>query len=153
MLGPLVNPSNPTHHYTGTYNLPLARLYNYLFQQDESQYVVVHSLDGYDEISLTGACKWYGSGGEFIFNPDDWNLTVLNQESLFGGNTIKEAATIFVRVIEGKGTEAQTNAVIANAAAALYCLHPENTIQHHLDIARETLESGKAFQTFKNTIG
>jgi anthranilate phosphoribosyltransferase len=153
MLGPLVNPAHPTHHFAGTYNLPLARLYNYLFQQEGCRYVIVHSLDGYDEISLTGPCKWYGSEGEFIFHPDDWNLPTVKQESLFGGNTVKEAASIFIKVIEGKGTDAQTNAVVANAASALYCLNPESTIHHHLHIAREMLISGKAFQKFKQTIG
>ena len=102
MLGPLVNPANPAFHFTGTYNLQLARLYHYLFQQQGSKYVVVHALDGYDEISLTSACKWYSNDNEFIFTPYDWGLSVLKQEMLFGGDSVKEAAEIFVRVLQGQ---------------------------------------------------
>lgn len=153
MLGPLVNPALPSHRFTGTYSLQLARLYHYLFQQQQGRYVVVHGLDGYDEISLTAGCKWYGNDEEFIFHPADWNLPVLKQEMIFGGNTVKEAADIFLAVIKGKGTEAQNAVVAANAAAALRCLHPGKTITDCLAEAREVLISQKAFQTFKQTIG
>lgn len=153
MLGPLVNPARPSHRFTGTYNLQLARLYHYLFQQDQCKYVVVHGLDGYDEISLTSGCKYYSNEDEFIFYPKDWSLPFLKQEELFGGNTLKEATNIFVRVLEGKGTESQQAVVIANAAAALRCLHPEKKITDCVTQARESLVSGKAFETFKKTIG
>ncbi|MBL0309818.1 MAG: anthranilate phosphoribosyltransferase [Bacteroidetes bacterium] len=152
MLGPLVNPACPSHRFTGTYNLQLARLYHYLFQQEDCHYTVVHALDGYDEISLTAGCKYYSNDEEFIFYPPDWNLPELKQEMLFGGNTIKEAADIFVRVLEAKGTEAQHAVVIANAAAALHCLQPTTLIGDCVDSATDALVSGKALKTFKRTI-
>ena len=152
MLGPLVNPARPSHHYTGTYNLQLARLYNYLFQQEGCRYAVVHALDGYDEISLTAGCKWYGNNKEFIFYAEDWNLSPVTQDMLFGGNTVKEAADIFIRVLEGKGSKAQNEVVIANAAAALHCLHPHLSIAACVDNAREALASGRAFQILKQII-
>lgn len=149
MLGPLVNPARPSHHYTGTYNLQLARLYHYLFQQEGCRYTVVHALDGYDEISLTAGCKWYSNDDEFIFYAGDWNLSPVSQDMLFGGNTVKEAANIFVRVLEGKGSTAQNEVVIANAAAALHCLHPHRKMIDCIETAKESLASGRAFQILK----
>ena len=152
MLGPLVNPANPTFHFTGTYNLQLARLYHYLFQEQGDNYVIVHSLDGYDEISLTSPCKWYSSSEEFIFTATDWGLPQMKQELLFGGNSVKEAANIFITVLEGKGTEAQNTVVSANAAAALHCMAPEAAISGQMALAAEILLSGKALKTFKKLI-
>src|SRR5210317_386114 len=57
ILGPLVNPSFPKNQIVGVYSLELARLYSYLFQKTKKNYAIIHSLDGYDEISLTGATK------------------------------------------------------------------------------------------------
>jgi len=57
MLGPLVNPVMPTYQLLGVYNLPLLRLYNYTYQESRTRFAVVHSLNGYDEISLTGDSK------------------------------------------------------------------------------------------------
>lgn len=159
MLGPLVNPVRPSHHFTGTYSLQLARLYHYLFQQQAClpagqacRYTVVHGLDGYDEISLTAGCKVYSNDDEYIFYAGDWKLLPVTQEQLFGGNTVKEAAEIFVKVLEGKGTQPQNEVVIANAAAALHCFFPDKDIMDCISHARETLASGRAFQTFKQTL-
>ena len=152
MLGPLVNPANPTHRLAGTYSLPLARLYHYLFQQQACKYVVVHSLDGYDEISLTAPCKWYSDKEEGIFKPEEWNMSTLAPQSIAGGNSVKENAEIFIKVLQGNGSGAQTSVVTANAAAALKCIHPNKNIIECLNLAKETLQSGRAFQTFKKTI-
>ena len=149
MLGPLVNPAQPSHRYTATYNLQLARLYHYFFQSTGCRYTVVHSLDGYDEISLTGQCKLYSNETEFIFTPQDWNLPQLSANELFGGDTVKEAAEIFINVLSGKGTFAQQAVVAANAGAALHCLYPGKEIAENIASAKQALESGKAFQIFK----
>jgi anthranilate phosphoribosyltransferase len=152
MLGPLVNPALPTFHFTGTYHLHLARLYHYLFQQDNTRYVVVHSLDGYDEISLTAACKWYSNEDEFLFTASDWDLPDLKQEMLFGGESVKEAAEIFIRILQGDGSMAQNAVVSANAAAALHCINPDKAIKIQIEEAKEVLLSGKAFKIFKQLI-
>ena len=149
MLGPLVNPANPTYHFTGTYNLQLARLYHYLFQQQGDKYVVVHSLDGYDEISLTAPCKWYSDNREFIFTANDWNLPELKQEMLFGGNTVQEAAELFTTVLQGWGTAAQNAVISANSGAALHCIDPGTSVNDQIAVASEILLSGKAFEIFK----
>jgi len=149
MLGPLVNPSFPKKQMTGVFSLELARLYAYLFQQTETDYMVVHSLDGYDEVSLTGNFKIITNGDERILNPADLGLNTFNPEELSGGATIDEAAKIFLSVLENQSTRAQKEVAIANAAMALYCANNANGLDASVAQARESLESGKALKCFK----
>lgn len=151
-LGPLVNPARTKKQSTGVYQLKLARLYHYLLQQDAKDYAVIHSIDGYDEVSLTSEVQYFSSTGEYFLSPDDFGMKKLNQESLFGGNTLEEAASIFVEIIQNEGTEAQNNAVIANAAVGIQCFEKEKTLTDCVAIAAESLQSGKANQVLKNLI-
>ena len=107
MLGPIVNPSFPKYQMVGVFNLELARLYQYVFQQTEKQYAIVHALDGYDEISLTGNVKIKTNHWEKILSPSQFGKKKLTQESLFGGDTVAEAAKIFVNVLENNATNPQ----------------------------------------------
>lgn len=152
MLGPLVNPASPISQMTGVYSLELARVYNYLFQKTEKKYAVVHSLDGYDEVSLTGAFKVSTPEGERIINPADWNLQQVTAAQISGGETITEARTIFTNILEGKGTQAQNSVIAANSAIALRCVNPKLSNDEALSIATESLLSGKALQSFKTLI-
>jgi anthranilate phosphoribosyltransferase len=150
MLGPLVNPSFPNHQMVGVFNLEVARLYNYLFQDEKDfQFNIIHSLDGYDEISLTGDVKSYGPQGEQLLQPEDWGLQALNPETIFGGKTVEEAAGIFVSVLKNEATEDQTNVVLANSASAIRVFEPEKSLQECVALARESLLSGKAFESLK----
>ncbi|TAE57152.1 MAG: anthranilate phosphoribosyltransferase [Bacteroidetes bacterium] len=151
MLGPMVNPAFPQKQLVGVFNLELARLYAYLYQQTDKRFVILHALDGYDEVSLTGPCKYISNDGEHLVQPEDMGFRRLAQEELFGGNTVPEAAEIFTRVLRNQGTEAQHSAVLANAAMAIYCYFPGTSLADALLQARESLESGKAagvFDTF-----
>jgi anthranilate phosphoribosyltransferase len=149
MLGPLVNPAMPRNQLLGVYNLPLLRIYSYSFQQSGNRFAVVHSLDGYDEISLTDSFKVVTGQSEHIYSPEELGLARNAEADLFGGDTIEKAATIFGQVLAGTATPAQNNCVIANAAFAIRVLCPEKTISACLDEARESLESAKALQKFK----
>lgn len=151
-LGPLVNPAKTKKQFVGVYNLKLARLYHYLLQQDNKDYVVVHSLDGYDEISLTSSVQYFSSEGEQLLQPIDFGLPTNTQQELFGGETLNDALTIFKQVISNQGTQAQTNAVLANAAAGIQCFESEKSLPECIAIAREALESGKANQLLKKLI-
>lgn len=153
MLGPMVNPAFPKNQLVGVFNLELARLYNYLYQQTDKNFTILHSLDGYDEISLTGKFKMYSNQEEKLFAPEDLHFQTLQQEQLFGGNTIEKSAGIFEKVIRGEGTEAQNAVVTANAGMAIHCARPQQTLQDSLDLAKETLKSGKALTAFKKFIG
>lgn len=152
MLGPMVNPSFPRNQIVGVFNLELARLYAYLYQKSEKNYYVVHSLDGYDEISLTSAYKLISKEEEIILEPDDWGLQITTQESLFGGNSIQESADIFMQIIGGEGTQAQNQVIKANSALAIKCVKNTLSIEDCLLMAEESLLSGKALHSFKKFI-
>ena len=143
MLGPMVNPSFPKNQMVGVFNLELLRLYGYLYQNTDKNYSIVHALDGYDEISLTGPTKVISNHAETMFSPEDLGLSEITQESIFGGNTVESSAQIFMNVIQGKGSEQQNNVVCANAGLAIATT---NKIGHKegYELAKESLLSGKA---------
>lgn len=152
MLGPMVNPAFPTRQLVGVFSLELARQYAYLYQNTDKNFVVLHSLDGYDEVSLTSAFKYFYNGGECLADPSDIGLPQLSYVDLKGGDSVEESAAIFMKVLEGKGTPAQNSAVIANAGLALYAGHQSEGLETAINRAKEALESGKALDAFKKLI-
>jgi anthranilate phosphoribosyltransferase len=151
MLGPMVNPSSPKKQLVGVFSLELARLYGYLYQKTDKQFVILHALDGYDEISLTGAFKKITHLQEEIVQPEDLGLTRIQPEAIFGGETVDESARIFEKILKGEGTKAQNNVVIANSAMAIQC-GKGFSIEESLQSAKESLESGKALKAFKKIL-
>lgn len=149
MLGPLVNPALPKYQLLGVYNLPLLRLYNYVFQESDTRFAVVHGLDGYDEISLTGEFKVATSTTETIYTPESVGFNRYCEQDLDGGKSPDEAARIFDRVLQGEATPAQTDCVIANAAFAIRVIEPEKSLADCIALARESMESGRALKTLK----
>ncbi|RBL88588.1 anthranilate phosphoribosyltransferase [Chitinophaga flava] len=152
MLGPLVNPAFAKHQLIGVYSLEMARVYNYLFQQTDKKYVIVHSLDGYDEISLTADTKIITNAGEQDMTPEQLGKRKVHPEDIYGGNTVEEAAKIFMKILKGEGTWAQNSVVMANAAMGLYSLDKYNSYEDAFAAAVESLESGNALKAFKKLI-
>ncbi len=152
MLGPMVNPSMPMKQFVGVFSLELARLYSYLYQQSGKQFIIIHSLDGYDEISLTDDVKIIINGAEQIVSPDALGFKKVSSENLQGGKTIEESAEIFKNILEGKGTEAQQMIVAANSGMALHCYFPEKPLAECIQMAQESINSGNALKAFKNLI-
>ena len=152
MLGPLVNPVFPTYQLLGVYNLPLLRLYNYVYQKGETKYAVVHSLDGYDEISLTAEFKVANRYSETIYTPEQLGFKRVSGKDLDGGATPADAATIFDNVLNNKALESQKSVIIANSAFAINVIEPDKKIEECMAIAKESLESGKALKTFKKFV-
>ena len=144
MLGPMVNPSQPTYQLVGVYNLEMARIYTYLLQSANTKFTIIHSLDGYDEISLTNDTKVITNNGEKMMTPQQLGKRMVMAEDILGGNSTDEAAAIFTRIIEGRGTWAQNAVVMANAAMALHCTGNYKTYDDAYAAAVESLESGKA---------
>ncbi len=144
MLGPMVNPTFPKNQLIGVFSLELARLYSYLFQKSDRNYMILHSLDVYDEISLTSPFKMISRKAEKIFEPSDLGYTTLKPEELAGGTTVEESANIFMKVLKGEGTHAQNNVVIANATMAISCCKPDLDLDSCKALALESLVSGKA---------
>ena len=152
MLGPLVNPAMPAYQLLGVYNLPLLRLYNYTYQESGTRFAVVHSLDGYDEISLTADFKVAMPEKEKIYSPELLGFKRCQEADLDGGSTPEEAARIFDAVLENKATEAQRNCVVINSAFAIQVICPEKSIGTCIAEAKESLDSGRALATFKQYV-
>ena len=149
MLGPMVNPAFPPNQVVGVFNLELARLYGYLYQKTGKDFVILHALDGYDEISLTGPFKMISDNKEEIISPESLGFQTHSPTDLEGGDTVEEAAKIFVDILKGAGSIAQNEVVIANAGFAIYCGNKDKSLADAIAAARESLESGKAYAKFK----
>lgn len=149
ILGPLVNPARPSFQLIGVYNLELARIYNYMLQDSGNAYTVIHSLDGYDEISLTGDTKIITREGEKILSAEQVGKRAVTAADIYGGNSIEEAAGIFLKIIRGEGSWAQNAVVIANAAMALFSTGKYRDYELCYQMAVESLESGKAYRSLK----
>lgn len=152
MLGPLVNPANISFKYIGVYDLEIARIYNYILQKDNSNYCIVHSIDGYDEVSLTAPFKYITNTTEKTLTPESLGFKRLTEESIFGGIAIKDNATIFLNVLKNECTNAQKKVVIANSAFAMNGYNPKKTIEECISICNETVESKAAYILFKQLI-
>lgn len=152
MLGPMVNPAFPTKQLVGVFSLELARQYGYLYQQTNKEFLILHSIDGYDEISLTGGFKFYSNSGERLVEPREVGLKKLSKELIRGGETVEESARIFMSILEGKGSPAQNDVVAANAGAALYCADQKQSLTDAVARAKEVLLSGAAHTTFKKLL-
>lgn len=149
MLGPMVNPAFPTRQLVGVFSLELARQYGYLYQNTNKDFVILHSLDGFDEVSLTSPFKFYYNEGERLADAQDLGLSRVRYEEIKGGTTVEDSARLFTIILEGKGTAAQEAAVIANAAMALYCANRAAGLPAAVQRATDSLKSGAAFQAFK----
>jgi anthranilate phosphoribosyltransferase len=152
MLGPMVNPASPAFQLVGVYNLEMARIYNYLLQQTSRSFTIIHSLDGYDEISLTNDTKVITNEGEKIKTPIELGKRFVEPESIYGGNTVEEAANIFMKIIKGDGSWSQNAVVLANAAMALQCTGNFKEYDDAYYAAVESLESGKALNVLQKLI-
>jgi anthranilate phosphoribosyltransferase len=152
MLGPLVNPSSPQKQIIGVYSLELARLYAYLLQQSSHEFIIIHSLDGYDEISLTGPFKIISRSKEQILEPEFLKMEKVSPAEITGGNNVAESAGIFMDIIKGDGTTAQNNVVIANAAMAIHCARPHLSLSDLVQTAAESLRSGKALNSLNKLL-
>ena len=152
MLGPLVNPSSPQNQLLGTFNVEVARLYNYILQEENTNYGIVHGLDGYDEISLTSGFKLFTKNGEQLINPEDLGQKRIQQSEIFGGNSVADAAKIFKNILDGNGSEAQNNVVLTNTAFALKIVDSKKSFESAFEEAKDSLFSGNAKQKLETLV-
>jgi anthranilate phosphoribosyltransferase len=152
MLGPMVNPAFPQFQLVGVYSLEMARIYNYLLQQTDKSFTIIHSLDGYDEISLTNDTKVITNEGERIMTPEQLGKRSVSADDIHGGNTVEESAAIFSKILKREGSWAQNAVVLANAAMSLHCTGDYRNYEEAYAAAVESLESGKAMEALKKLI-
>lgn len=152
MLGPMANPANPSYQLVGVYSLEMARIYNYLLQLGGKPFTIIHSLDGYDEISLTNDTKVITNEGEQIMTPEQLGKRMVSAQDISGGNSVQDAARIFTTILKGEGTWAQNVVVLANAAMALHCTGRYRSYDEAYNEAVKSLESGNANRSLTKLI-
>ncbi len=152
MLGPILNPAKVTKQVTGVYNQEILSIYGELFQKVTGNFGVLFGLDGYDEISLTSDFELITKRGKETFSPEHLGFTKCKQEDLYGGNNVEESAKILISILENKGTKAQSEVIMANAAIALYCADDDLSLSDAVLMAKESLISRKALTSFKKFI-
>ncbi|WP_159519510.1 anthranilate phosphoribosyltransferase [Sunxiuqinia indica] len=148
IMGPLLNPSFPKNQLVGVSDLEIMKLYHEVFKSSDQNFMIVHSLDGYDEISLTSDAQVISSEDNKILAPADFGFDTYAQEELSGGESVEDAARIFKSILEGTGTPAQKHVGIANAALGIKCMCPEKSLTDCVAEATEALENKKALEVF-----
>ncbi|WP_405413547.1 anthranilate phosphoribosyltransferase [Maribacter sp. Asnod1-A12] len=148
MLGPMVNPAFPKNQMVGVFNLELARMYGYLYQKTDKNFTVLHALDGYDEISLTGSTKTISNHTESMLKPSDFGVKQIKQSDIVGGDSIDTSAQIFLNVLQGRGTEPQNNVVCANAGIAIATVNNLTPLES-FEKAKESLLGGHGLAALK----
>jgi len=148
MLGPMVNPAFPRNQMVGVFSLELARMYGYLYQNTDKNFTVLHALDGYDEISLTGNTKTISNKKEAMLTPGDFGVDVVNASEIAGGEDIQASARIFMDILQGKGSPAQNHVVCANAGIAIATVK-NCTPREGFELAAGSLLEGKGLAALK----
>lgn len=152
MLGPMVNPAQPKNQIVGVFSLELARLYAYLYQQTDKNYTIIHAVDGFDEVSLTCDFKTFSKKGEALYKVADLGFEEINETAIQGGDTVESSAEIFTNILNGKGTDAQMNVVLSNAALAIQTIKQNAAFADCYYEAEESLMNKKALVSFKKLI-
>lgn len=150
ILGPMINPSSPKYQLLGVNNEANFNHYKIVYKTLDINFMIVNSIDGYDEVSLTADTHFASNKKEANLSPSDFGFKKIQAEKLFGGDTVKDAAKIFISILEGNGTVEQNSVVLANAALALKLVHTDKNLLECVAIAKESLESKSALQKLKS---
>ncbi len=149
MLGPLVNPGNPKYQISGVYSAEVGRIYSYFFQSENKKFIVLYSLDGYDEVSLTSPVKLFTNNGETLIDFTELGLSKTDPVNISGGTTIEATAAILLSVLENRALPDQLSVIVANSALAISCIDETKTLQESMELAREAIVSGNALLKFR----
>ncbi|MFC5284699.1 anthranilate phosphoribosyltransferase [Pedobacter alpinus] len=152
MLGPMVNPAMPQNQMVGVFSLELARIYAYIYQNSSSNYTILHTLEGYDEVSLTCDFKTFSKNGEQIHDIADLGFDKIDATTIKGGHTVEDSAKIFIDVLANKATLNQNNVVLCNAAIAIQTITPFKSFADCFYEAEKSLSSGAAKKSFDQLI-
>jgi len=152
MLGPMVNPIQPKNQLIGVFNSNIFRLYSHIYSNSDKNYCIVHSIDGYDEISLTGPFKLFSNKNDIMLEPKHLNYDNICPSDILGGKNIKDSSKIFIDILKNDSTKEHIDVVTANAGVAIYCAKQLSSISEGIAIAKESIESGEAYKCLKSFI-
>ena len=127
-------------------------MYKDILTNSRKAFSVVHSIDGYDEVSLTAPFKVFSETSEQLFYPEELTNVSITEDDLFGGNDILESEKIFRAIAAGKGSDIQNEVIKINTALGIKCFKPEISIADAQLEAEEIIKSGRVAQTIGNVI-
>ena len=152
LLGPLMNPALVSKQLTGVYSKEVYDLFVQFYASGPKKVGIVFGEDGYDEISLTRSFWLTTKEGETRYLPGDFGCETFQSQDLSGGSNVEQSADMLYKILQRQGTPAQTQVVLANAGAALLVAEKVSNMSDGYLMAKESLESGRAFQVFKKFI-
>ena len=149
LLGPLTNPAGATRQVLGVYDGDLTEtLARVLGELGAERALVVHGVDGLDEITTTGPTKVSelrdGEVNTYYIDPTQFGLPLSRREDLLGG-TAEQNAQVLLEVLEGKPGP-QRDIVLLNAAAGLVVGGRAETLAQGVELAAESIDSGRALE-------
>ena len=155
ILGPLTNPAGANMEILGVYDEALVEpLAEVLIKLGVKKGMVVFGQDVMDEITLsakTTVCEIRdGKTNKYEINPEDYGFKICSKDDLVGGDA-KANAEITREILNGKKGP-KTDAVLLNAGACIYMTRDDVTYEEAINIARQTIESGKAKEKLEQFI-
>lgn len=161
ILGPLANPGMVKNQILGVFDESLTEaMAEVLKELGLNRALVIHGMDGLDEISMSDETKVSelkdGKISTYFIKPEDFGMMRGRIDDIKGG-TPEENASTLMEVLEGKNISVR-DIVILNSAAAIYMGGRSNSISHGIEIAKEIIDSGaglkklEEFKTVSNKI-
>lgn len=155
LIGPLANPAKPTYQLLGVYREDLMQpMAAALVQLGVKRGMVVHGQDGLDEVTVTGKTDALvindGKISARKIDPADYGIAYAEKSQLVGG-TPAENAQITRDILNGVAG-AKADAVLLNAGVALFIAEKAATITAGVELARQTIASGKAAQLLNDLV-
>jgi anthranilate phosphoribosyltransferase len=155
LLGPLTNPAMATHQLLGLYSRELVGTIAHVLKNlGSARAMVVHGVEGLDEISLCGPTKVAELRDrqvkEYMIEPEAMGLKRCRIEDLRGGSA-EESAVVVRSVLQGKKGIAR-DVVLLNSGAALYVSGNASSVDEGMRLASESIDSGRAQQKLERLV-
>lgn len=156
IMGPLSNPSGAKSVVIGVYSIELTDiLANVLKEMGVERGFVVYGYDGMDEISTVDKTQISeiknGKVFTYCVEPEEFGIKRAKSEDLLGGDSV-ENAKITMSILKGEEKGPKTDVVLLNAAATLYIAGMADSILSGIEIARESINSGKAYEALQKLV-
>ncbi len=158
ILGPITNPANASGYLLGVYERKLTKLMAYVLKNLESEEaMVVHGLDGLDEISTIGKTEmaWLKEDEISVMelSPKDFGVRLAKQDEIEGSNP-EESAEIVFRILNGfyKKGDPKMDMALVNAASGIVVGGLTDKFDEAMELAYESVKSGAAYSKLKMMI-
>ncbi|MBN1217038.1 MAG: anthranilate phosphoribosyltransferase [Candidatus Lokiarchaeota archaeon] len=156
ILGPLTNPANAKCHVLGVFDKNLAPIMARVLKELGAKHIyTVHNSLGIDELVPKGINYITevnnGNIETYAMTNKDFNLPDCNVNDILAGN-LEENLQIAVSILKNQKIDAKYNTILMNSALALKSANIVKDLQEGVNIAKESIESGNAFEKLKNLI-